>query len=531
MQAIGPFKFFISYAHTDRKLRKRLEGHLSSLTRSNAISIWQDQVILAGGDWDKDIQDHLKEADVILLLVSSHFMDSSYCWDNEIQKALERHKAGTVQVIPIILKPVVWKDTPLGQLQALPTEGKPVTLWNNPDAAFEDVVRGIKEVVTTLQTARRIGLGDKQDVQEGNKVNNIQQRGWQASNIHLSADARYIIGVDIDRSHLTLLLTDREANIIKEESFGSFDTRVGAEVCLKRVAEELQALLERSSVAWEQVVGIGLATPGPLDRDLRRILSVSQKVLSASQKVPSASQMFGWDGIDILSNIEHKLKKKIPIYLDNDANMGALGESRFGEGRGIADLVYIKIGVGIGAGFIINGRLHHGKTNAAGELGHIVVKEKGRICPCGNHGCLETVAAEPAIVKDACNGISLRTSYPNSTQTPVLAGSIDKVDIAKVIQAAQNNDAASQAALQHAGEWIGRALGTVINLFNPSMVLLDGDVIRKTDFLFEALQHYAQELSLHATWSGVKIKICKLEKPVAVGAVANVIDFISQSYP
>jgi predicted NBD/HSP70 family sugar kinase len=124
----------------------------------------------------------------------------------------------------------------------------------------------------------------------------------------------------------------------------------------------------------------------------------------------------------------------------------------------------------------------------------------------------------------------LQLSCPGSTQTPVLGGCTDKVNIAEVIQAAQNNDEASQAALKRAGEWIGRALGTVINLMNPSMILLDGDVIRKTDILFESLQHSAQESSLHATWSGVKIMTCKLEKPVAVGAVANVVDFISGSY-
>jgi hypothetical protein len=97
---IYTLKIFISYAHTDQKLRKKLEEHLSSLTRSNTISIWQDQVILAGGDWNYDIQEHLKEADVVLLLVSARFIASNYCWDREVEKTLERHKAGTVQVIP-----------------------------------------------------------------------------------------------------------------------------------------------------------------------------------------------------------------------------------------------------------------------------------------------------------------------------------------------------------------------------------------------------------------------------------------------
>ena len=241
--------------------------------------------------------------------------------------------------------------------------------------------------------------------------------------------------------------------------------------------------------------------------------------------------MRDWNAVDIPDYLELKLKlkKKIPIYLDNDANMGALGESRYGAGRGIAYLVYVKIAVGIGAGFIINGNLYRGNTMAAGEMGHIVVKERGQ-CICGNHGCLETVASESAIVKDACEGKSLRAFYPDSTQTPALKGSTDKVDIAKVLQAAQDNDEASQAALKNAGKWIGRALGTVINLLNPSMILVDGDVIRKTDLVFEALHHSAQQSSLHATWNGVEIKRCELDNPVAFGAVANVINFISSSH-
>src|SRR5450759_3488495 len=114
MHTMDPLKVFISYAHEDWKLRKKLEEHLSSLTRSNIISVWQDQVILSGGNWDDDIQVNLKEADVVLLLISARFMTSNYCWDIEVRKALERHKTGTVQVIPIILKSVSWQDTPLG---------------------------------------------------------------------------------------------------------------------------------------------------------------------------------------------------------------------------------------------------------------------------------------------------------------------------------------------------------------------------------------------------------------------------------
>lgn len=142
---------FISYAHADRKLREKLEDHLSSLKYSGKITIWQDQEIPAGANWEDLISSHFNEADLILFLVSSSFIASKYCWNKEVQTALEWHRAGTVRVIPIILRPVLWRDTPLGQLQALPTGMKPVTQWDNEDAAFEDVARGIQDAVEDLR--------------------------------------------------------------------------------------------------------------------------------------------------------------------------------------------------------------------------------------------------------------------------------------------------------------------------------------------------------------------------------------------
>jgi len=144
-------KIFISYAHADEELYKKLEEHLNPLKYSGKITTWQDQEIPPGADWEDQIDTHLNEADMILLLISSSFIASNYCWNKEVQIALERHKAGTAKVIPIILKPTLWQDTPLGRLQVLPTKAKPIVQWDNQDAAFEDVARGIQKAVNGLQ--------------------------------------------------------------------------------------------------------------------------------------------------------------------------------------------------------------------------------------------------------------------------------------------------------------------------------------------------------------------------------------------
>jgi tetratricopeptide (TPR) repeat protein len=150
MQLKRSLKVFISYAHEDHELRRKLEQHLSGLKYSGEITIWQDQEIPAGANWEDQINTHLNQADLILLLISANFIASKYCWSKEVKIALERHKRGEARVIPIILKPVHWQDTPLGQLQALPTSAKPVTRWNDQDEAFEDVVRGLRKSIRNL---------------------------------------------------------------------------------------------------------------------------------------------------------------------------------------------------------------------------------------------------------------------------------------------------------------------------------------------------------------------------------------------
>lgn len=145
-----PIQIFCCYAHKDKALLDELEKHLEILRRSGLITIWYDRDIAPGAEWKREIDTHLNTSDIILLLVTPDFMRSNYCYSTEMHRAIERHKAGEAQVIPIILKPINWKDTPLGELQVLPTEGKPVTKWRNRDEAFLKIEEGIREVVRFL---------------------------------------------------------------------------------------------------------------------------------------------------------------------------------------------------------------------------------------------------------------------------------------------------------------------------------------------------------------------------------------------
>lgn len=145
-----PIEVFISYSHKDEDLKDELYVHLANLTRQNKIKPWQDRAIEAGTEWDAEIKARLESAGVILLLITPRFIASEYCFDKETQRAMERHTAGTARVIPIIMKPCDWQDTPFSKLQVLPKDAKPVTSWGDRDEALLNVVQGIRRAVDSL---------------------------------------------------------------------------------------------------------------------------------------------------------------------------------------------------------------------------------------------------------------------------------------------------------------------------------------------------------------------------------------------
>ena len=154
-EGIGSLSVFISYAHEDEELLIELQKHLGPLRRSGLITTWYDRQIVPGTEWSQEVDRHLNAAALILLLISSDFLDSDYCYSNEMQHALGRHKKGDAVVIPILLRPVAWDDrAPFANLACLPHGGKTVTEWPNRDAAFRDIAQGIRQAIEQLRPAQ-----------------------------------------------------------------------------------------------------------------------------------------------------------------------------------------------------------------------------------------------------------------------------------------------------------------------------------------------------------------------------------------
>ncbi len=141
---------FYSYSHKDESLRDSLETHLSILCRKGIISSWHDRRIMPGHEWDKEINENIRTADLILLLISSDFIASDYCFGKELSIAIENHESNKSMVVPVIVRPVDWEDAPFAKLQALPTDALPVTSWPNQDEAWLDIAKGIKKAVNEI---------------------------------------------------------------------------------------------------------------------------------------------------------------------------------------------------------------------------------------------------------------------------------------------------------------------------------------------------------------------------------------------
>jgi len=177
---------FISYSHADETYRDQLEKQLALLKRQGVIETWHDRRIGGGMEVDREINAHIESDSIILLLVSADFLASDYCYGIELQRALERQRLGEARVIPIILRACDWHDAPFGKLEALPTDGKPVTSWANRDEALTDVEQGIKKTVLDLWEKRQQKLRAQIDDARAKQIEGEISRDAQKQQIERS---------------------------------------------------------------------------------------------------------------------------------------------------------------------------------------------------------------------------------------------------------------------------------------------------------------------------------------------------------
>ncbi|HID85851.1 MAG TPA: ROK family protein [Anaerolineae bacterium] len=234
-----------------------------------------------------------------------------------------------------------------------------------------------------------------------------------------------------------------------------------------------------SSTDWAQVVGIGIGAPGPLN--------------PWTGVIHHAPNLPGWRDVPLRDIIQEEFQ--MPTFLGNDANVAALAEHRFGAGQGVDDLIYMTVSTGIGGGVIVGGQLLLGADGLAGEVGHMTLEPHGPRCNCGNIGCLEALAAGPAIARDARQRIEegARTAIVD-----LVGGDLSQVTAKVVGQAAQEGDELAIELIRRAGFYIGVGIVNLIHLFNPRLFVIGGGVSKVGDLLFDPIRAVVRERAMPA---------------------------------
>ncbi|HKJ39471.1 MAG TPA: ROK family transcriptional regulator [Anaerolineales bacterium] len=314
---------------------------------------------------------------------------------------------------------------------------------------------------------------------------------------------RGLVGaIDMGATHLSIAVADFTARIHKESEY-PFDIKNGPKACIEQADQNLQKMLSDLGLSIADLAAVGIGVPGP--------------VITEAGMVISPPIMPGWDHFPIRETLE-KLWD-CPITLNNDAELGALGEWAYGAGRGEKNIAYIKIGSGVGAGLILNQQIYGGTTGAAGEIGHLTIDEDGPLCNCGNHGCLEAYAGGHAIAEQG------RKLAKSGKRTLLSDTSIKKITSLEVAEAARRGDLLAQDILRRAGTAIGIALAGLINLFNPSVVIIGGGVSQVGDILTTPIRQAVRERAMHASEQSVRITTGTLgRRSLLIGATVQAIN-------
>jgi glucokinase-like ROK family protein len=309
-----------------------------------------------------------------------------------------------------------------------------------------------------------------------------------------------VAGIDMGATHVSVVLANFSAHVLEEQEV-PLDIALGPAACLSHANNLLGGLLEKTGLSKNDILAIGMGVPGPIMADAGTVIA--------------PPIMPGWDQYPIRDSIEETWG--CPVSLNNDAELGALGEWAYGAGRGEQNLVFIKVGFGVGAGLLLDGKIYHGATGAAGEIGHLAINENGPVCTCGNRGCLEASTGGKAIASQAQDAVrnGKRTQLSNITPTE----NITAMDVAL---AARRGDLISQQILARAGSHLGIAIASLVNLFNPNMVVVGGGVAQIGDLFLEPVRDAVQRRSLPAAAQAVRITTALLgRRSASMGAVVQ----------
>lgn len=375
-----------------------------------------------------------------------------------------------------------------------------------------DMIRFSQGGISRAELARRMELTRAaitaiiQDLEQSELVHEANDGpatgGRRPILLEINPKRGYIVGIDMGATHLGLVVTDFSANVLQEVET-SFRVGAGPEASILEIDAQLRGLLAKSGLELHQIKAIGIGVPGP--------------VVAEAGAVSSPPIMPGWDGFPIRDTLQSLWQ--VPVSVGNDAEFGALGEWAYGAGRTESNLAYIKVGSGVGAGMLIEGRIYRGTTGCAGEIGHITIRDNGPLCSCGNRGCLEALSGGYAIARMA------REAVHSSRRTQLSNIDPEQITARDVAMAARLGDLVAQQIITEAGAYLGIGVASLVNLFNPSMVVVGGGISQMGDLLLEPIRKAVHERSLQSAAQAVRITAAVLgRRSSSMGAVVQAVN-------
>jgi N-acetylglucosamine repressor len=313
-------------------------------------------------------------------------------------------------------------------------------------------------------------------VQEVGEADGDGRAGRRAVLLRLNPHAGYVVGVKLSTRAISCVVTDLDASVLHATetplpSAGAATQEhelFAPNIMIQATIAAVEQLLAGVQIDTGRLLGIGIGINGIVDAEL-----------GISRMAPH----FGWRNVPISAPIAAHFGK--PVYLENDARTLTIAEQWFGVGRGVDHFVAVAVGHGIGAGVVANGQLYRGAFSGAGEFGHIVLQPNGPRCSCDKRGCLEALAAEPAIFNQVAAALEAGEA---SSLAGVLPLTLDAI-----AAAADAGDALARDALAIAGQWLGVGLANLVNILNPQLLIINGEAVRCGRWYFEPM-----DAALHA---------------------------------
>jgi glucokinase len=319
---------------------------------------------------------------------------------------------------------------------------------------------------------------------------------------------RFVLGIDIGGTNLVVGSVAEDGS--KLHALGSEPTHAeaGQSDVLDRLIALAQRTLEqtRREIPGAEILGVGVGAPGPLDTKSGIVLLTPN---------------LGWVNLPLRQIIHERLG--LPAVLDNDANCAVLGEWWMGAARGTRNAIGITIGTGIGGGIIVDGKLFHGASDCAGEIGHTTIDTEGRRCKCGNYGCLEAYASGPNIALRAVEEIKAGavSRLPNYVN-----GDLRQITAQTVYQAAHDGDDLALEVVNETAKFLGAGIANLLNIFNPEAVVVCGGVTLAGDHLFVPLRREVARRAFKPAVDVCRIVPCELAGTAGVyGAAKAFLDY------